>query len=255
MQPGSLLLTLRAFYHTLRISVPTVADALTGRLTPARSDGRLRDWADTLVAITKTQLVVEGLEHLPEHPCVVMSNHQSLSDIPLLYAALPEGLRMRMVAKAELFRVPVWGRAMRLSGFIPIVRGDRALAIESLEIAKADMQAGTFIWLAPEGTRSRDGRLRPLKKGGFILARDTGRPILPVSISGSRGIAASGEVRLHRHQQVRVRFGPPISTTDRPLAEVMEEVGRAIDPAAVSAVRPLLGNQDRGAQRLVVPGP
>src|SRR5262245_45508269 len=130
MDSGSLLLTLRSFYHTLRISVPTVADALTGRLTAARSAARLRDWAETLVRITRTQLSVSGAEHLPSEACVVMSNHQSLADIPILFAALPEGVRLRMVTKAELFRVPVWGRAMRLSGFIPIDRGDRPRAIE-----------------------------------------------------------------------------------------------------------------------------
>jgi 1-acyl-sn-glycerol-3-phosphate acyltransferase len=231
MDSGSLLLTLRCFYHTLRISVPTVLDALTGRLTAARCDARLRDWAETLVRITRTDLMVHGLENLPSQACVVMSNHQSLSDIPLLYAALPLSMRMRMVTKEELFRVPIWGRAMRHAGFIPINRGDRARAIESLEIAKHDMDAGTFIWLAPEGTRSRDGKLRPLKKGGFVLARDTGRPIVPIVIDGSRGIAASGEVRLHRDQRVHVHFGRPIATAGRTIEDVMAEVARAIDPA------------------------
>lgn len=235
MDSGSLLLTLRSFYHTLRISVPTVLDALVGRGSALRCDHRLRDWSETLVRITCTDLEVSGIENLPSQACVVMSNHQSLSDIPLLYAALPAGLRLRMVTKEELFRVPIWGRAMRDAGFIPINRGDRSRAIESLEIAKGAMAAGTFIWLAPEGTRSLDGRLLPLKKGGFVLARDTGRPIVPVIIDGSRGIAASGEVRLHRHQKVRVAFGRPIATQGRAIDEVMAEVARAIDPAQLGA--------------------
>jgi 1-acyl-sn-glycerol-3-phosphate acyltransferase len=232
MSDGSSLLTLRAFYHTLRISVPTVLDALLGRLTAARCDLRLRDWAETLVRITGTHLDVGGLMHIPEEPCVVMSNHQSLSDIPVLYAALPAGLRLRMVTKAELFRVPIWGRAMRCAGFIPINRGDRQSAISSLEIAKGDLARGTFIWLAPEGTRSRDGSLRPLKKGGFILARDTGRPILPVMLDGSRHIAPPDDPRVRYGQRVRVVFGRPIATAGRPIEEVMEEVRRAIDPTS-----------------------
>ncbi len=235
MLDGSHLLTLRCFYHTLRISVPTVLDAIVGRLSAARCDDRLRDWAESLVRITGTGLQVSGVGNIPQEPCVVMSNHQSLADIPVLYAALPPGLRLRMVTKAELFRVPIWGRAMRHAGFIPIDRGDRRAAISSLEIAKADMAAGTFIWLAPEGTRSKDGTLGPLKKGGFILARDTGRPILPVVLDGSRHIAPPQDLRVRHGMPVRVRFGRPIATADRPIEDVMAEVRRAIDPAGGQA--------------------
>lgn len=230
MSNGSTLLTLRAFYHTLRISVPTVLDAIRGRLSPEACDARLRDWAETLVSITATELQVAGQEHIPEQACIVMSNHQSHSDIPLLYAAIPQPLRLRMVAKAELFRVPIWGRAMHLAGFIPIDRGDRASAIASLEIAKRDLGTGTFIWIAPEGTRSRTGELGKLKKGGFILAKDTGRPILPVSIDGSGQIIPAKGMRCYRGKPARLRFRPLIPTEGREIEEIMADVRSAIDP-------------------------
>ncbi len=247
MAHNSLLLTLRSFYHTLRISVPTVVDATLRRGSLERCDHRLRDWSETLVAITGTQLHVRGLAHLPGAACVIMSNHQSISDIPVIFAAMPPLLRLRMVTKAELFQVPIWGRAMREAGFIPIDRGNRKGAIKSLEIAKKDMDAGTFIWIAPEGTRSKDGRLLPLKKGGFILARDTERPIVPVLVEGTRNIVIPGDVRTHHGQKVRLTFCPPIATAGRPLEAVMAEVSRAIDPNGPNGHQDLIGLNEAGA--------
>ena len=238
---GSVGLTLRCFYHTLRISVPTVFDAAIARLSPQACDARLRDWAETLIRITRTGLTVTGHEHIPDTACIVMSNHQSLSDIPVLYAALPESLRMRMVAKEELFRIPIWGRAMRLAGFIPINRGNRAHAIASLERAQQAMAGGTYIWIAPEGTRSRNQKLGTLKKGGFILARDVGVPIAPLCISGSHAVMPPQGWRLHRDNTVRIHFGPVIATADRPIEDVMQDVAAAIDPERVFASQPAAG--------------
>jgi 1-acyl-sn-glycerol-3-phosphate acyltransferase len=229
-QPGSLGLALGAAYQTIGISLPTVIDSLTGRLTPERCDARLDGWADRLIGMTRAQLSVSGLEHIPARACVLMTNHQSYADIPLLYAALPAGLRVRAVAKHELFYVPIWGRAMRLSGFIPIVRSDRQKAIESLELAKQRLAAGTFIWIFPEGTRSRSGALGPLKKGGFILARDSAAPILPASIDGSARLMPPQGWRLHYDQPVHIRFRPLIQTAGRPIEDVMAEVAQALDP-------------------------
>jgi 1-acyl-sn-glycerol-3-phosphate acyltransferase len=220
----------QAGYHTLGISLPTVAEALIGRLKPECSDARLRGWANRLGELTRTKLSVSGHEPIPEQACVVMSNHRSYCDIPIIYAALPESVRLRMVAKAELFYVPLWGRAMRVSGFIPIVRSDRQRAIESINIAKQQVESGTFIWIAPEGTRSRTGELGALKKGGFILARDTGVPILPVSIIGSEQIMPPSGWRLFCDKSARCIFHPLIQTRDRSLEEVMAEVSRTIDP-------------------------
>ncbi len=230
MGKGTVGLTLRCFYHTLRISVPTVLDAALFRLRPEDCDARLRDWSETLVRITRTGLTVTGHEHIPKTACIVMSNHQSLSDIPVLFASFPEELRMRMVAKEELFSVPIWGRAMRLAGFIPINRGNRAHAIASLERAQEAMASGTFIWIAPEGTRSHSGALGPLKKGGFILARDSGRPILPIMVSGTRYIVPTRGLKTYLDNPVQIAIRPLIHTAGRSVEEVMADVRRAIDP-------------------------
>ncbi len=235
MSEGSLLLAFDAARRTIGISIPTVLEALIGRHSHERSNRRLRSWAQGLLAAARTTLTTAGEEHLPATPCILMSNHQSYSDIPLIYAAIPEGMRLRMVAKYELFYVPIWGRAMRNSGFIPIVRSDRKKAIASLEEAKRQISSGTYVWIAPEGTRSRSGQLGPMKKGGFILARDIGVPIVPLCIDGSHAVMPPQGWRLHRDHPVRIQFGPPIPTADRPIEDVMQEVARAIDPALVFA--------------------
>ena len=228
---GSVLLTLKTFYHTLRISIPTVFDGMLGRLTLARCDERLADWSSSLMRVTRTKLSVTGQDHIPAEPCIVMSNHQSLSDIPVLFAALPARVRLRMIAKAELFKVPIWGRAMRLAGFIPIVRTDRAQAVASLEEAGRDIRSGTFVWLAPEGTRSKTGALGPLKKGGFVLAQQTGLPILPVVLRGTRDVLPPTGVRTYYDQAASVEFRPLVQTASRPIEDVMADIRQAIDPA------------------------
>lgn len=226
---GGFKMMMAAAYHTIwGISAPTVAEATIGRLTQKRCDERLHDWAHLLVNLTRTNLTVRGLENIPKEACVVMSNHLSYADIPLIYASLPDGIRLRMVAKRELFYTPIWGRAMRASGFIPIVRSDRKSAIESLNVAKQALGDGTYIWIAPEGTRSRTGELGALKKGGFILARDTGVPILPMTIAGSGNIMPPQGWRLYRNNDAVVTFRPLIQTAGRAIEDVMADVARQL---------------------------
>ncbi len=110
---------LRAAGVTLRISVPTLFDALLGRLTAEVCDTRLDWWSKRLLEQAEVSLQTSGVEHARGAKAfVVMSNHQSLYDIPALYQSLP--FRLRMVAKAELFRIPIWAQAMRVAGFVEL---------------------------------------------------------------------------------------------------------------------------------------
>jgi 1-acyl-sn-glycerol-3-phosphate acyltransferase len=223
MSSASLSATAFALWKTLAISSSTVVEAFLGRLSSERCDQRLWNWGRTLLAKAEVDLQVEGLEHLPSSPCIFMSNHQSHYDIPILYAALPRSLRM--VAKAELFKVPIWGRAMRNAGFVSVDRsGDRQKAEAAMRLVKEALKKGVNIWLAPEGTRSRDGRLGRLKKGGFILAVDTKTPIVPVAIDGSAGILPKKSKLVRLGVSVRVRFGSPIDPCGRTVPELMESV-------------------------------
>lgn len=216
--------TLFAIYKTAAITLPTVTDAVLGRLTIERADRRLADWSRSIVRHADVDLTVEGLNHVPrDRACVYMSNHQSNIDIPILYSVFPGTLRM--VAKAELFKVPLWGRAMKEAGFVRVTRsGDRAEAMAAMEECGDAIRRGVNVWIAPEGTRSVDGKVAKFKKGGFILARDSGADIVPVAIDGSRDILRKNTKVIQRGQRVRVSFGAPVTVAGRELNDVIAEV-------------------------------
>ncbi len=206
---SSFLLSLQGMGETLAISFPTVFDALRGAVTVEKCDERLRRWAKRLLDQAEVTRTVLGSEQLPRGEAfIVMSNHRSLYDVPLLFDSFPHTLRM--IAKSELFRVPVWGPAMREAGFIAIDRNNSARAKRNLEVAKARLRDGINVWIAPEGTRSRSGRLGEFKSGGFRLALDTGARILPTALIGTEAILPPNGARVRRGASVVVKFGRPI---------------------------------------------
>lgn len=215
----SLGLSLRNVGETLAICAPTVVDALAGRVTKQACDARLGRWSRRVVANARIRLETRGLEHAAGGPYVVMSNHQSHYDVPVLFVVL--GANLRMVAKKELADIPLFGGAIRAAGFVIVDRGDRDAAIKSLDQAKGELATGLNVWIAPEGTRSRTGSLLPFKKGGFVLALDVGLPILPVSIQGTRDVLPVHAARSAGGAAVRVTVHPPVdvapyaATTDR----------------------------------------
>jgi 1-acyl-sn-glycerol-3-phosphate acyltransferase len=227
--PRSAVASLFAVYKTFAISLPTVVDALLGRVTLERSDRRLAEWSRAVVRRADIDLTAEGLDNIPhDRACVYMSNHQSHFDIPILYYVFPRTLRM--VAKAELFRVPIFGKAMRDAGFVSVDRsGDRAQAMAAMRSCSQALGRGINIWLAPEGTRSLDGRLGQFKKGGFLLARETGAEIVPIAIDGSRNILPKKTLMVQRGARVRVTFGKPIATAGRDTESLIAEVRRFLE--------------------------
>lgn len=209
--PPSLLLSLRNVLETLAISAPTVLEAWRGTISREGCDARLAGWGARVVANLALDLHVRGRENLePGRTYVLMSNHQSHYDVPVVYHVL--GGKIRMVAKKELFRLPVFGQALGDSGFVPVDRGNRASAIASLAAARAHLDAGTHIWIAPEGTRSLDGELNRFKKGGFVLAIDAHAPILPITLRGTRDALRARGSRSRKHARVDVVIHPAIET-------------------------------------------
>ena len=137
---------------------------------------------------------VSGREHLPVgQACIFMCNHVSNLDPPVVIPVLPG--RCAVLLKKELMAIPILGMAMRLAGFIPVERGARREAAKaSVTAAAKAIEMGLHILVFPEGTRSRDGRLKDLKKGPFFLAQQTGAPIIPVAISGTERMMGKGSV-------------------------------------------------------------
>jgi 1-acyl-sn-glycerol-3-phosphate acyltransferase len=232
-----LLHFLEAVADTAWISIPTLADSWAGRLTPAKCDARLAWWSEDIVRRAGVRLEVRGAEHAAgDDPLVVMSNHQSFYDIPVLYQAVPG--RLRMVAKAELFDVPVFAGAMRAAGFVRVERQNRERAVESLKAATRLFADGTRVWIAPEGTRSPTGELGPFKSGGFRMAIDTRTPILPIGLWGTRDVLPAHGIAVRTGQRVRVVVRPRIDPAPYGLEgrkALMADVRAAMESALLEA--------------------
>ncbi|MCP4349399.1 MAG: 1-acyl-sn-glycerol-3-phosphate acyltransferase [Desulfobacterales bacterium] len=143
-------------------------------------------WAKSILFASRIKVTVKGSSNIdPGKSYIYMPNHQSNFDIPVLLAYLD--VQFRWLAKAELFKIPIFGSAMKKAGYISIDRSDRKSAFESLGRA-AEIIKGASVLIFPEGTRSLDGKIRNFKKGGFVLAVDSGVPVVPVIIHGTRAI-------------------------------------------------------------------
>jgi len=170
-----------------------------------------RIWAKSILFVSGIKVEVEGLTNIdPSKSYVYMSNHRSNFDIPVLLGCLP--IQFRWLAKAELFKIPIFGRAMSGAGYVKIDRSNRVSAFKSIDQVAAKMKNGVSVMIFPEGTRSEDGDVKPFKKGGFVMAVDTGAPIVPVILRGTRSIMAKGSWRINPGD-VTLSIEKPIDTT------------------------------------------
>ncbi|MFH1214142.1 MAG: lysophospholipid acyltransferase family protein [Candidatus Neomarinimicrobiota bacterium] len=146
----------------------------------------MRKWSQMVLQLLGIKLRVHGLENITDHYSkVIIMNHESALDIPIIMAALP--LNIRFMAKKELFRIPLFGWAINLARHIPIDRQHPRKAIIAINrISDELIQQHYSIVVSPEGTRSYDGKIAPFKKGAFRLADKYQVPILPVLILGAR---------------------------------------------------------------------
>jgi 1-acyl-sn-glycerol-3-phosphate acyltransferase len=217
--------SLRVVAAMAKVTAPTVFEIARGDGVARHDvDNRTRWFGQRVVDILNIDLVVRGGESLdPRTAYVYLANHQSHLDIPILFASLPSRT-IRMLGKAELFRIPLWGRGLRAAEFIEVDRSNHEKAIASIDRAKELVRDGVSVFVAPEGTRSRDGRIGPLKKGGFHLSIDTGAPIVPVAIRGTLQILPRGGRTMRTGQRVSVDIGDPISS-QQPIDQLMVTVG------------------------------
>jgi 1-acyl-sn-glycerol-3-phosphate acyltransferase len=170
--------------------------------------GIARIWSRLLLGICRVRVVVRGREKIrPPGPYLFFSNHASQFDILAAVEAIP--IQFRILAKKELFYIPLFGWVLALAGFVGIDRGNRERAFQSLDRAARKIRAGRSLLVYAEGTRSRDGRLLPFKKGGFVLAIQAGVPVVPLVIRGSRAILPKGSLRI-RPGVITVEVGDPI---------------------------------------------
>jgi 1-acyl-sn-glycerol-3-phosphate acyltransferase len=159
----------------------------------------------------------------PTRPYVFMSNHASHFDVLAVVAALPE-FQLRWVAKRELAEIPIFGWALERAGHIIIDRSNAEQAMASIRAAKTMMDTGISVMIFPEGTREEhDDELLPLKKGGFVLALETGVPIVPLAVKNTRAILPRDDWRIHEGD-VEVVVGEPIPVEGKTRAQLTAAV-------------------------------
>jgi 1-acyl-sn-glycerol-3-phosphate acyltransferase len=169
-----------------------------------------RVWAPGMCRLALADVRREPLPDLDwSRPYVFAMNHQSFFDVVIAFATIPQNLRF--VAKHSLKYTPFFGWYMWATGMVFVDRSDRKSAISSLAEAGRHIRAGASILVYPEGTRSRDRRIQPFKKGPFVVALEAGVPIVPIAVEGTAGIMPPGAVTL-RPGSVRVKVGEPIPT-------------------------------------------
>ena len=192
------------------VMLPTVAlvrlfDGSRGRYATGRVFRAMGSWMTYVNPVWKIRR--SGFEPSdPRRPYVVVANHQSNADIPVI-SRLP--WEMKWVAKAGLFKIPVAGWLMKMAGDIPVRRSDPESRAAVVRHAKAALENRVSVMFMPEGTRSRDARVLRYQDGAFRLAVETGTPVLPLAIDGtSEALPKHGwqygraDVRLHVFEPV-----------------------------------------------------
>jgi 1-acyl-sn-glycerol-3-phosphate acyltransferase len=189
-------------------SLVVVVSILTQKSDIAHIIARM--WGRSILWVSAIKVTVKGLEKLnPTQSYIYMANHQSNFDIPALLGKLP--VQFRWLAKAELFRIPIFGRAMRGCEYISIDRSNRKMAFKSLVMAAQIIRNGTSVMIFPEGTRTSDGHLKDFKKGGFVLSVDAGVPIVPIIIYGTWSIMPKTRLRIDA-APIKIEICDPIET-------------------------------------------
>lgn len=212
-------MSVRILWYYVVLAVSTVVHAsgavLAALLRVRHRPGGVFDWSGTdwsrdILRAAGTPVNAAGLDSIPrDQPVMYASNHSSMFDIWALFATLPGSVRF--VAKRELFRIPLLGRAMLAVGHVPIDRAAHKKAFEAYDEAARRIRGGTSVVVFPEGTRSRTGELLPFKNAPFGLAIAAQVPIVPVYVHHTFEILPKGAWRL-RPRPIRLLVGAPIST-------------------------------------------
>ena len=221
------------FFLTLFLLTPAVTVILAFlrifglAWTPGGHLGKL--WANALLFSSGVKVQTFGMENIhPYKKYIFVSNHMSHFDVLILLAKLPP--YYRFLAKAELFRIPFFGWALSLAGHIKVDRSRKSDVQKILDQAKNILEKkGASIHFFAESTRSTDGMIYPFKPGAFILARETGVPIIPMGILGTRDVLPKGAL-LPRPAHAIISVGKPFQVSDdgSGLIEILENARKTV---------------------------
>lgn len=185
-------------------------------------------WGRCVIRIGGWRVRAEGLERLPEGGAILVSNHQSLLDIPLFLSVFRK--EIKFLAKRELGEIPLFGKSMAYAGNLFIDREDPRDAVHLMREAVRRIRKGQVVVIFPEGTRSADGSIGEFKPGAFYLAQKAGVPVLPVYIDGGLRALPKGSL-LFRPADLVVRVLEPLTfAAGLPLSkqEIAEDARRRI---------------------------
>jgi len=201
-------------------------------LTLATRSATLMYWVGVKGVVFITHIAglrvrVEGLENIPAGVCMFAANHTSNADAAAIVGAIPR--RLAIFGRKSLFDIPIVGLAFRLAKFVPVDRGNRDAALNSVRQAVEYMKTGSSFLVYPEGTRSPTGRLARFKKGSFVMAIEAGVPVVPVACAGAHRIMPKNSLVIHPGT-VTVRFGKPIDASAYAI-EQRDDLAKAIHDA------------------------
>lgn len=230
MSPGHL----RSLLFTIPVAVSTTAAMITiavvtSVFAPSGAWQRFlyRKWASMVLFIIGARVRVRGLENLdPNANYVVVSNHLSLMDTPVLFGCLP--VDFKFLAKRELLKVPFIGWYLKRGGHLTVSRGSIRSSLESMnECARLIRERRLSVLIFPEGTRGL-GELQPFKDGAAYLAIQSGVPVAPVAICGTEKVLPA-KSSYFRSADVELRIGKAVSVEGLSLKDRRELTQRLED--------------------------
>lgn len=208
------IMILSALY-TVDACGQSVIKWLFGKTNRVWVDATIQRWANRILHLVGVQCKIVnpyGVEPEPGKATIVMCNHSSLYDIPISFKAFPNH-SIRMLAKKELSKIPIMGKGMSAAEFPFIDRQNRRKAVKDLDAVRELLESGIIMWIAPEGTRSKDGKLAHFKKGGFITAIAAKATIIPIGIRGAYNILPARTTQFNINQTAEVHIGKPIDAS------------------------------------------
>lgn len=245
--PRGVLVTLLGLIHTFAMSIIVLCVALINSRRDLQDYLILTWWATPLIFLSGGRVEVRGGENAggDQKGFLVLFNHSSLMDIPILYKYFPRSFRFG--AKIELFKIPFFGKAMELCGVLPIDRRNRNKVMEVYRNAVERVNRGEAFALAPEGTRQAGMTLGKFKRGPFEFAINAQMDIVPVLLAGAYDILPRKALFLGLgkwHHRVILQVLPRVTTAGLDIGqaeELTEKVRAMMDPVYTRLMTELKG--------------
>lgn len=217
----SLWVIIASIGTTVYASILTIQHCIIYKNSRQWVDQHARAWAKSMLKIVKANYRLHNphsIDIRQYERCILISNHNSLYDIPVIFATLPGSIRM--LAKIELSKIPIFGKALLKAEFPFVDRRKGRQAIQALKSTQQLIDSGIIPWVSPEGTRAQSAKLGRLKKGSFILAIKSQATIIPIGIRNTEKILPPNTLQFKFNQTIDLHIGKPIYTGDYTLKTI-----------------------------------